>query len=93
MCSVVSSVKKVLLVFYCVDVESFVCFSERFKFYDHYGRPHSDMIHALLGDDAKVRKNDAVLFVATLFPSRHSYTHSGWLGGFCIVGTHLTDRP
>ena len=36
------------------DVESFVCFPERFKFYDHYGRPHTERIKALLGDDMKV---------------------------------------
>ncbi|CAI8041432.1 BRISC complex subunit Abraxas 2 [Geodia barretti] len=34
-------------------VESFVCFPERFKFYDHYGRPHTERIKALLGDDMK----------------------------------------
>ena len=39
---------------YSPDVESFVCFPERFKFYDHYGRPHTERIKALLGDDMKV---------------------------------------
>ena len=37
------------------DIESFVTFSERYKFYDHFGRPHTDRISALLGEREKVR--------------------------------------
>lgn len=34
-------------------VESFVCFSERFKFYDHYGRPHVERMNVLLREGVK----------------------------------------
>ena len=33
-------------------------FSERFKFYDHYGQPHVDRIAVLLGEGAKVSSDD-----------------------------------
>ena len=36
------------------DIESFVTYSERYEFYDHFGRPHTDRLTALLGEEAQV---------------------------------------
>lgn len=44
----------ICVIFILPDIESFVTYSERYEFYDHFGRPHNDRLSALLGEEAQV---------------------------------------